>query len=327
MSLARAQAAQGAIVKASAIAQAPALAIESQQRHEENVGLHARFVGRRFGDAPDAGRGLISGLPGAEQQAACPCRRSPARPAARRRRRGGAAVARAGIHRRAARNRKRWPCRLPAAGSQAPPRQWRWLPAPSARPCSSRVGSWPARAMPAFAQGSSGSHRRLSALRRPARARRKQQSRESRASGDPARSLRDVGGRRVSGTTIPDRDSSRADLIGPRVALLTTHPAALRAQRLGRVHENQCGKNQCGRKAGGPTGPRQPRAWQAAGLQERMQRGALRPASCRRHVLRASAILAERLWHVHRPRAHAGCGAALRGPGSHLTSENYQALP
>src|SRR5262249_50322223 len=64
-----------------------------------------------------------------------------------------------------------------------------------------------------------------------------EQSRESRASGDPARSLRDVGGRRVSKTTILDRDSSRADLIGPRVALLATHPAALQRGRLGGAKE------------------------------------------------------------------------------------------
>src|SRR5262245_7131749 len=64
-----------------------------------------------------------------------------------------------------------------------------------------------------------------------------EQSRESRASGDPARSLRDVGGRRVSKTTILDRDSSRADLIGPRVALLATRPAALHRRRLGGAKE------------------------------------------------------------------------------------------
>ena len=36
-----------------------------------------------------------------------------------------------------------------------------------------------------------------------------------------------VGGRRVSEATASVRDSSRADLIGPRVVLLATHPAAL----------------------------------------------------------------------------------------------------
>src|SRR5262245_13898220 len=39
----------------------------------------------------------------------------------------------------------------------------------------------------------------------------------SRASDDPAWSLLDVGGRRVSEATASVRDSSRADLIGPRV--------------------------------------------------------------------------------------------------------------
>jgi len=41
----------------------------------------------------------------------------------------------------------------------------------------------------------------------------------SRAGDDPAWSLLDVGGRRVSEATASVRDSSRADLIGPRVVL------------------------------------------------------------------------------------------------------------
>ena len=49
----------------------------------------------------------------------------------------------------------------------------------------------------------------------------------SRADDDPAWSLLDVGGRRLSKATASVRDSSHADLIGPRVVLPTTHPAAL----------------------------------------------------------------------------------------------------
>lgn len=46
----------------------------------------------------------------------------------------------------------------------------------------------------------------------------------------------------MSKTTIPDRDSSRADLIGPRVALLATHPAALHRLTLGsHPRKNQWG--------------------------------------------------------------------------------------
>ena len=58
------------------------------------------------------------------------------------------------------------------------------------------------------------------------------QSRLSRAGDDPAWSLLDVGGRRVSEATASVRDSSRADLIGPRVVYAATHSAALPMQIL-----------------------------------------------------------------------------------------------
>jgi len=60
----------------------------------------------------------------------------------------------------------------------------------------------------------------------------KWQSRMSRAGDDPAWSLLDVGGRRVSEATASVRDSSRADLIGPRVVYAATHSAALPMQIL-----------------------------------------------------------------------------------------------
>ena len=68
----------------------------------------------------------------------------------------------------------------------------------------------------------------------------------------------------MSGTTIPDRDSSRADLIGPRVALLATHPAALHRRRLGGAKEKSMREKALGR-------PHQA-ARDAAGSRPRLQR-------------------------------------------------------
>ena len=61
----------------------------------------------------------------------------------------------------------------------------------------------------------------------------KWQSRMSRAGDDPAWSLLDVGGRRVSEATVSVRDSSRADLIGPRVVMPRRTPQPCQCEILG----------------------------------------------------------------------------------------------